>query len=139
MIEARAFMFGDMPKQGLMEGLFERTALRTNDSLVTFNWFQPGFPRQALHHHPFDQLALIISGTLKLQIGDKEIVAGPGSAVYIPPDVPHTGWPVGDEVVFNIDIFAPARADYLFLALNQSDWGPTPDAEQSAPFISTAR
>jgi mannose-6-phosphate isomerase-like protein (cupin superfamily) len=135
--EPRIFSWSEMPKQTLMNGLFERTALRSDGGLVTLNWFKPNAPKHAQHSHPFDQIALIVTGTLVMVIDGKEHVIGPGSAIYIPKDVPHTGYPQGDEPVLNIDIFAPAREDYLFLAVNQNDWGDVPDVPAGSPFQAT--
>jgi ribosomal protein L16 Arg81 hydroxylase len=56
-------------------------------------------------------------------IGDKEHICEAGSAVYIPKNIPHTGRPLGAEPLFIIDVFAPPRADYLYFAQNQADWG----------------
>jgi hypothetical protein len=39
--------------------------------------------------------------------------------VRVPPDVVHYAVPVGDEVCLNIDVFAPAREDYLHLVKYQ--------------------
>jgi mannose-6-phosphate isomerase-like protein (cupin superfamily) len=43
---------------------------------------------------------------------------GPGSIVLIPAGVEHYIEPTGDELVRNIDIFAPAREDLMHLL----DW-----------------
>ena len=48
-------------------------------------------------------------------------VSGPGPVLRIPPGARHTAWPKGDEVVLNVDVFAPARSDYLFLTNHQDD------------------
>lgn len=112
-----------MPKEVLWDGKLTRTAVRSDGAIVTINWHQPHMPRKAQHSHPFDQLVLIVSGTLQMSIGDDEVTMGPGTALRIPANVPHTGWTVGDEVVLNIDVFAPPREDYLFLAVNQSEYG----------------
>jgi mannose-6-phosphate isomerase-like protein (cupin superfamily) len=40
---------------------------------------------------------------------------GPGSIVLIPAGVEHFIEPVGDEVVRNLDVFAPARGDLIHL------------------------
>jgi mannose-6-phosphate isomerase-like protein (cupin superfamily) len=133
-VEVRHFVFQDLEKQALMPGLFERTAIRMNGAIATINWFQPGFPKQEMHHHPFDQLVLVVAGKLRMFFSDREIIVEAGSAVYIPPDVPHTAVPAGNETVVNIDIFSPPRSDYLFLAVNQEDWGPVPDVERGSPF-----
>lgn len=126
----QVFLFSEMPKEILWGGKLSRTAIRSDGAITAINWHQPNTPKKAPHSHPFDQLVLILSGTLGMLIGGEEFVMGPGSAMRIPANVPHTGWTIGDEVVLNIDVFAPAREDYLFLAVNQDEYGVVP-ANQS--------
>ena len=122
----RVFRFSEMPKETIWEGKLSRTAIRSDNAITTLNWHQPGTSRKPPHSHPFDQLVLILSGTFGLQVGEEELVLSAGTAVRIPANVPHTCWTIGNEVVLNIDVFAPAREDYLFLAVNQDEYGPVP-------------
>ena len=109
----------EMPRESIAAGVLTRTAVRTDDAIVTFNWIEPGHPEVPPHSHPYDQLALILAGTLELNLeGDKYTVRA-GELLYIPARVPHVGRVVGDEVVLNVDIFAPIRDDYLYLAAHQ--------------------
>ncbi len=128
-LKPRVFRFAEMPKEVLWDGKLARTAIRSDAGIAAINWHQPDAPRKAPHSHPFDQLVLIVTGTLGMQIGDEEYVLPAGSAVRIPGGVPHTGWTIGDEVVLNIDFFAPVRDDYLFLAVNQDEYGPVPEGQ----------
>jgi len=125
----RVFKFDQMPTETLWEGKLTRTALRSDEAIVAFNWHQPEAPLKAPHSHPFDQLVIIVSGTLGMRVGEHEIVLEPGSAVRIPANVPHTGWTIGNDVVFNIDVFSPVREDYLFLAANQDEYGDVPEGQ----------
>jgi quercetin dioxygenase-like cupin family protein len=122
----RVYKFSEMSKEQLKGGQIERSAVRTDGAIVTLNWFKSDRPPAPPHSHPYDQLALVISGKVIMVIGDREYVCEPGSAVYIPKDTPHTGKPLGDETLFIIDVFAPAREDYLYFAENQPDWGDVP-------------
>jgi mannose-6-phosphate isomerase-like protein (cupin superfamily) len=109
----------EMPRESIAAGALTRTAVRTDDAIVTFNWIEPGHPEVPPHSHPYDQLALILAGALELNLdGDKYTVRA-GELLYIPARVPHVGRVVGDEVVLNVDIFAPIREDYLYLAAHQ--------------------
>jgi quercetin dioxygenase-like cupin family protein len=101
--------------------LHRLSALRTNDSIVTFNWFAADAPRTEPHRHPFDQLVMVVFGSLNLEIDGQVLLLEPGTAVRVPPNVPHTAWPARKAEVLNIDIFAPIRKDYLVLATHQSD------------------
>jgi quercetin dioxygenase-like cupin family protein len=109
----------ELPRESIAGGALTRTAVRTDDALVTFNWIQPGHPEVPPHSHPYDQLALILTGTLELDLDGDTYTVGPGELLYIPARVPHVGRVVGDEVVLNVDIFAPIREDYLYLAAHQ--------------------
>lgn len=98
---------------------FARTGLRTQESSVTVNWFEPDYRSRGQHSHSFDQLSLVLTGTMRFYVGEAtHDVAAPG-ALYIPGDVPHGGEPLGQERVLNVDIFAPVREDYLRLCVSQ--------------------
>lgn len=132
----QVYEWASMPKESLWGGKLVRTAIRSDGAIVTLNWHSPSAERHKPHSHPFDQLVMIVSGTLALFADGKEYVLGPGSALRIPANMPHTGYVIGGETVLNIDVFAPAREDYLFLAVNQSDYGAVP-ANQATGAIPT--
>ncbi|HMD56185.1 MAG TPA: cupin domain-containing protein [Solirubrobacteraceae bacterium] len=113
--------FADLPRESLAGGVLERTAVRTDDALVTFNWIQPGHPEVPPHEHPYDQLSFVFSGTLELELDGAPYRVRAGELLYIPAGVPHTGRVVGEEIVLNVDVFAPVRDDYLALASHQPD------------------
>jgi uncharacterized cupin superfamily protein len=115
------YSWSELPRQSIFDGNLSRTALRTDGALVTFNWFEPGMPRPEPHSHPFDQLVMVVEGTLNLEIAAELIEMPPGSAVRIPSGVAHTAWPAGDQRVLNIDVFGTVREDYLFLTHHQKD------------------
>jgi quercetin dioxygenase-like cupin family protein len=53
------------------------------------------------HSHPNEQWIYILEGTFRARIGDRELVAKPGSVVYVPANVVHSGKAAGDaDVVF---------------------------------------
>jgi quercetin dioxygenase-like cupin family protein len=56
------------------------------------------------HSHPNEQWIHILEGTFRAKIGDQEIEAKPGSAVYIPSNVVHSGkaTPDADVVFFTV-------------------------------------
>ncbi|WP_298819179.1 cupin domain-containing protein [Chloroflexus sp.] len=63
-----------------------------------------------LHSHPEDQVAYIVHGRLRFQLGDTFIEATAGSSVAIPGGTPAV-WTL--EETLAIDTFSPPRADYL--------------------------
>ncbi|MEF3273993.1 MAG: cupin domain-containing protein [Chloroflexus sp.] len=64
-----------------------------------------------VHRHPEDQIAHVVRGRLRFQVGEDLIEATAGSSVAIPGDVPHAVWAL--EETLAIDTFSPPRADYL--------------------------
>jgi quercetin dioxygenase-like cupin family protein len=53
------------------------------------------------HSHPNEQWIYILEGTFRAKIGDSEIVAKPGSVVYVPSNVIHSAEATADaDVVF---------------------------------------
>lgn len=65
-----------------------------------------------LHDHYHEQGGMVISGKLKLTIGDETRTIGPREMYLIPPNVPHRAVAVEGPVVV-LDIFSPIRKDYV--------------------------
>jgi quercetin dioxygenase-like cupin family protein len=111
----------ELPGTPLFDGTVNRTAIRMDNALVVFNFVKPGMPDPEPHDHPFDQLALIYDGAIEFDIEGTSYVVEPGGYLYIPAGVTHVGRLARDEAALNIDIFAPAREDYLFLTKDQPE------------------
>ena len=109
----RVYTWTELPKEDVRPGV-SRTAFRGDGAIMVMNWLEPGMEKKP-HSHPFEQLAYILSGRVRFEIGDDVVEAGPGEVLRIPPDVVHCGEALGDEVAVNLDVFAPARKDYLHL------------------------
>ncbi|UYV39357.1 cupin domain-containing protein [Rhodobacteraceae bacterium D3-12] len=107
------YRWTELPKEQVREGV-SRTAFRGDGAIMVMNWLEPGMEKKP-HSHPFEQLAYILEGRVRFEIGDEIVEVGAGEVVRIPPDVVHCGEALGGEVAVNLDIFAPARADYLHL------------------------
>jgi quercetin dioxygenase-like cupin family protein len=110
--------FADLPRELLPELSLSRSAVRTDGALVVFNWVDPP-ATLPLHDHPFDQLALILAGRGVMRVDEEEHPLGPGGFVYIPAGAMHGLEAVGSEPVLNVDVFSPAREDYLHLVEEQ--------------------
>jgi len=122
----QVFALGDLPREEVRPG-FSRSALRSEQALTTVNWLEPGYRSAGQHSHPFDQISYVLSGTMRFYLGDEVVdIVAPG-AVYIPGDLPHGGEPVGDRTVLNIDVYAPAREDYLHLCTNRDAFAAGPN------------
>ncbi len=115
-----------LPRESLLDGTYQRVAVRGDHSLVTYNWMDPGMPRQALHSHGFDQVSLVVQGAMEFTVDGRTYLVETGHALVIPADAPHTAVAVGEGVALNIDVYAPPRADYLHLAQHQGTDFPDP-------------
>jgi len=56
------------------------------------------------HSHPNEQWIYILEGTFRAKIGDSEVVAKPGSVVYVPSNAVHSAeaTPEADVVFFTV-------------------------------------
>lgn len=82
-----------------------------NDAFVIAEWQDAGGPTgpprliAPLHvHHRDDEAWYVLEGTLRVKVGDDEVEAGAGSAVFVPRGRPHTYWNPG-----------PGRVRYLLI------------------------
>jgi quercetin dioxygenase-like cupin family protein len=111
-----ATSWDDIPDEPVRPGV-RRRGFGTANCLLVMNQCEPGMDLRP-HVHDFDQIAMIVSGHANYQVGDERNEMGPGSIVLIPAGVEHFIEPTRDEVVQNIDVFAPARHDLMHLL----DW-----------------
>jgi quercetin dioxygenase-like cupin family protein len=106
----------DIEEDELRPGV-RRRAIGNKDVMLVMNYCQPGM-QLSPHSHDFEQLALILEGRAVFHVGGIRHEVSAGSAMLIPAGVEHYLEPVGKDVVVNLDVFAPAREDYLHLL----DW-----------------
>ena len=112
----------DLPNFPVREGI-SRAGFRGENVLLVMNWLQKPMEMK-IHHHPFEQIAYIITGRMLWQVGEEQFEVGAGEILRVPPDVPHGGKPISDETVMNLDIFCPIREDYLEIVEHQkADFG----------------
>jgi quercetin dioxygenase-like cupin family protein len=109
----RAVNWEQIPDEEVRPGV-RRRGFGTKDVMLVMNECQPGMEVRP-HSHDFDQIAMIVSGTAVYHVGDVHNEVGPGSIMHIPAGLEHYIEPTGSEPVMNLDIFAPARADYMHL------------------------
>lgn len=64
-----------------------------------------------VHRHPHRQVTFIEYGSLEVNIGDRKRVLKTGDCYFIPPEIDHGV--VALEESSLIDVFAPAREDFL--------------------------
>ena len=108
-----AVTWDDVPSEPVRPGV-RRRGFGTSDVLLVLNECEPGMDLRP-HSHDFDQIAMITKGRAIYHIGDEPNEVGPGSVMLIPAGVEHYIEPVGEQTVENIDVFAPARDDFLHL------------------------
>ena len=65
----------------------------------------------ALHHHPHRQVAYVVSGRFEVTVDGERTELGPGDCFFIGADLVHGV--VAREAGTLIDVFTPARADFL--------------------------
>lgn len=111
-----AVRWDDIPDEFVRPGV-RRRGFGTENCLLVMNECEPGMDVRP-HVHDFDQIAMILSGRAIYHVGDVANEMGPGSIVLVPAGIDHSIEPIGDEVVRNIDVFAPLRADLAHLL----DW-----------------
>ncbi len=108
-----AFRWSEVPDEVVRAGV-RRRGIGMKGCLVVMNECEPGMELRP-HTHDFDQIALITEGRALYHVGGVANEVEPGSVLLIEAGVEHYIEPLGDEVVHNIDIFAPPREDYLHL------------------------
>jgi len=63
------------------------------------------------HAHPYEQTGYLVKGHILLKIGDEEFDTRAGDSWCIPSNVKHGARILEDSIA--IEVFSPARADYL--------------------------
>jgi len=102
------------PKIRQMDGLETTilTGLHGEKMMMVLNTTLPGHT-VPLHSHPHEQIGMVYSGKAILRIGDQERVVQKGDFYCIPANVPHSDTTLGDEPFVMLDIFYPAREDFI--------------------------
>ena len=96
-----------------VEGAVEQGDLSLKVLMVTENfimlraWRGKGLIDPIHQHDDHESVATLISGKLKMKIGDKEFIANPGDVWRHPPGVPHYSEAI--EECVQIEIKSPAK------------------------------
>ena len=74
------------------------------DRMIVGLMRMPAGTGAAPHSHPNEQWIYILEGTFQATIGGTEVTATPGSVLYIPADIVHSGQatPQADVVFFTV-------------------------------------
>ena len=97
-----------------MEGLETKvlTGLHGERMMMALNTTLPGH-NVPTHSHPHEQIGMVYSGRAILRIGDKELEVKEGDFYCIPSGVEHSDTALGDEPFVMLDIFCPAREEFI--------------------------
>ena len=92
------------------EGVKIKTLVYGKNTLLTEFRLKKG-SKVPSHSHPHEQTGYLISGQMRLNIGEASFDVGPGDSWCIPGNVEHYGETLNDSVA--IEVFSPVREDYL--------------------------
>ena len=93
-----------------VEGISLKTSVYGDHTLMTRFHLEKGSLLPA-HSHPHEQTGFLVSGKLKLFIGEETCLAEPGDSWTIKGDVEHRAEVLEDSVA--VEVFSPVREDYL--------------------------
>ncbi|MCX8118360.1 MAG: cupin domain-containing protein [Desulfobacterota bacterium] len=64
------------------------------------------------HSHPHEQISYVVSGEVKVLLGNEVLQLGPGDLFSVPPHVPHSVQVLTPKARL-IDAFSPIREEFL--------------------------
>lgn len=107
----------ELPLTDLVEGAKSRLIVG-NKIMVSFIEMEPGmkFP---IHKHESEQIMIVLEGSIKQKIGEKEVILQEGNVLVMESDLIHGG-EVSIDGCKAIDIFVPPREDYSKLITNST-------------------
>ena len=98
-----------LPLERVTDKISRRIAAGEQGMIVW--WSMKAGAHAAVHKHPNEQIAWMLSGKMEFRLGDKRRTCGPGDVVVIPGGVEHEAFFPEDTEV--IDVFSPPREDFL--------------------------
>jgi quercetin dioxygenase-like cupin family protein len=102
------------PRLTQMPGL-ETTVLtgyHNEKMMMVLNTTLPGHT-VPMHSHPHEQIGMVYAGKAKLRIGGEQRIVQKGDFYCIPASIAHSDTCIGDEPFVMLDIFCPAREDFI--------------------------
>ncbi|MFZ7127115.1 MAG: cupin domain-containing protein [Desulfobacterales bacterium] len=94
----------------ILPGIRMKTLVWGECTLMTEFRLEPGASLPS-HDHPHEQTGYLVSGCLRLFIGDESRVIGPGDSWVIPGRTSHRAEAIDSSVA--VEVFSPVREDYL--------------------------
>lgn len=112
----------ETPREYRFEGQYSRTGFIAEHALFSFVWmnnFQWGSDVPP-DRHPFDQWMYFIEGSMEMLLWETDAyLCEAGDVLYVPRDVPHRARMVNNDPIQVLEVFAPVRPDYLYIAEHQ--------------------
>ena len=94
----------------MVQGVRMKTLVHGEKTLFTEFQLEAGYTLPQ-HAHEQEQTGYLVSGSIRLTIGDQTYDAGPGDSWCIPGNIQHSAKILADSVA--IEVFSPVRKDYL--------------------------
>jgi quercetin dioxygenase-like cupin family protein len=88
------------------------------------SWIRAGSSPPLHVHHREDEAFFVLEGRVRFHAAGRDIVAGPGSFVFLPRDVPHTFIVEGDEDAHMLTLLSPGGGERFFLEGGRTPEGP---------------
>lgn len=105
-------LWADIPEEPL-KGNITRRLITAGRMMIAQIVLRKGdeVPR---HSHHNEQITYVVTGKLRLLLGDhgeREVIVSAGEVLVIPPNLPHSA--VALEDTLDVDVFSPPREDWL--------------------------
>jgi quercetin dioxygenase-like cupin family protein len=88
------------------------------------SWIRAGSSPPLHVHHREDEAFFVLEGRVRFHADGRDIVAGPGSFVFLPRDLPHTFVVEGDEDAHMLTLLSPGGGERFFLEGGRTPEGP---------------
>ena len=105
----RSHKLGDWPAIEAVPGVVRQVLACSEQLMIVKFVIAPG-AEVPMHTHPHEQTGHVVSGQLRMRIGDQERELSPGDGYSIPGNIPHGAIGITESVV--VDSFHPVREDY---------------------------
>ena len=79
------------------------------------SWIRAGSSPPLHVHHNEDEAFFVLEGQVRFHSAGRDIVAGPGSFVFLPREVPHTFIVEGDEDAHMLTLLSPGGGERFFV------------------------
>lgn len=88
------------------------------------SWIAPNASPPLHVHRREDEAFFIVEGVVRFRVGDDEIVAGPGSYVFAPRDIPHSFIVESDTPAHVLTLLSPGGGERFFVDGGRPAEGP---------------